>query len=177
MTNIRMTALLCVLLLMAGCTTTQVSTTLNVASSTVNDASSALAGWDCSSVPAVCSEKTQIVASLNALAAALSTAGTDLNSGTITSTEIASISATLSQNLITNFPAVIPTNIKAILLAVSAGVQAFIVVLQTTNTGLKIRNVKEATSVTFKLTWEDHRKVNQAIGWLGQAKKTLATIH
>jgi hypothetical protein len=172
-TIVGIVAILCFALV--GCTTTQISTALNVASSAVNEASSAVSGWACATTSTTCpTEKAQIVASLSALATALSTAGTDLNSGSITPTQIAAITATLTQALITNLPLDIPSNVKIIMLAVVSGVDAFIVAIQVTNTSLV---AKDVTKVTFKLTWEDHRKVNQSIGWLNQAKVTLATIH
>ena len=140
-------------LLLIACSTSQIVLALNGASIAVTVASTTVAntqGIDAAT-------KSQITTYLNATAAGLSMAATDLNSGTLTAQQIAQIQAALVAAVVPSLSPSTPPVVVAAITAVSAGVSAFLNLLQQPQA---IRLMKVNNTITLHLSYSDHRVLN-----------------
>jgi hypothetical protein len=163
--------LLCVLLV--ACSTSRMVIALNVASLCVSAASTAIA-----SVSELDTTlQSEIVTYLNAVSTALSTAATNLKSGTLTVLQIASITAALNAAVVPALPDAVPASVKTTLVAVSVAVEKFIELLASQTTVALTAPAARVTIVRISLSGRDRELLNESLASLAQADATLASIH
>jgi len=161
--RILLSALLAVALLLVACSTSQLAVALNVASLATEVAASTIQG--AAGLPPA------LPAYLDAVTTALSTAATDLQSGTITPVQIAQVSDALLAAVVPSLPATVPAIVRTALGAVAAGVGAFLAILQTQ--GVAPQTATSGGSYQFRLTFRDRGLVAQSVGYLHQARAEL----
>lgn len=154
-------------LMAIGCTTSQISVALNVASLATNVAASTIAGVALDPVV-----KSEVTFYLTTVSNTLNEAATDLQAGQLTGAEIAKISSTLVQTIVPKLPATVPTVVKIALEAVAAGVGAFVALLNPLPKSAATLS-KDATVYKFKLSFRDRQLVRDSLVQLKQAKVLL----
>lgn len=163
---------ICLCLALVACAVSEISVALNVAAMAVNVASTAIGGI--SGIPPA--TLADITAGLSAADTALTTAAKDLNSGSITPSQIAAITSALANSLLQlkSVSGALPSAAKIAIEAVVAGVDAFLELWQGQQTAAA--QAKVSGSYKVHLTWKDRRNVSESLKLLAQAQTNLASI-
>jgi len=167
---LKFSALFAILCLVA-CTVNEISVALDVAAMAVEVASGTI-GSVTSIPPATAAD---IVAGLNAADTALTTAARDLQSGSISAEQIASISealaaAVLQLNSVSNS---LPPIAKVAIEAVISGVQAFLTLWEGEKANLKVAGLGP---YRVHLTWQDKRNIEAGLKSLQNARDNLLKL-
>lgn len=154
--------LMCLCLI--GCSTSQVSVTLEAASLAVNVAASVVQQTVVDPVL-----KSQIVGYLTIVSSGLASAGVDLQNGTLTGAELAKIIATLTNAAVPLLPDSVPNAVKVALMAVAGAVGAFLAIINPAGVV-----VAQNTSYKFTLSRNDKKLVQKAMVELYESNVMLS---
>ena len=169
----KLAAALALLLALVACTTSNVATTLQIASAACNLASSEISGLN---IPAA--DKATIVATLNAATQGLTMAATDMQSGQITAAQAVQIAAALLPVVQTNLPASTPAIVKTVISAIAAFLNEIKTAApQPTATAAGPRAMATTVTYTIPLTRGDRGLISQSLKDLATAQAALAAIH
>lgn len=156
-----------------ACGTSEIIVSLNIAAAATSAASTTIA-----SVNGIDSElQAQITTYLGAISTGLTTAATDLRSGSITNTQIASIVTVLAATVSPALPDSVPESVKTTLTTVSPAVKSFVDLLQKQQTSTAMNNSSgKVTYYRVTLSRKDRSLVDESLQYLVQAHAALAQV-